>query len=117
MNRLLLLPLVVATAATTGEVAEGSIPGLVGEMVALLKAGGPLALAVLAGIWAVKKDREKEAVQAQAAVAAKSVYEQMVTLVAAQTMALVKMEATIGALKDVISAQDRRRERDRDRTG
>lgn len=92
---------------------EGALPGLVGQLVDVLKAGGPLALAVLAGIWAVKKDREKNTVQEQAITAAKAAYDQMVTLVASQTAALVKMEATVAALKDVITAQDRRRERER----
>ena len=108
-----LLPLAVeaTTSAAGGE--GGNLPGLVGEAVAVLKAGGPYALTVFAALWAIKKDREKEAVQAAAVAAAKAAYDQMVTLVAAQTMAHVKMEATLAALKDVITAQDRRRERDR----
>lgn len=84
------------------------------EFVSLLKTGGPYALSVLAGWWGMKKDKEKDELQEAATAAAKATYDQMVTLVAAQTTALVKMEATIAALKDVITAQDRRRERDRD---
>ncbi len=112
MDILFLLPLAEATAAAQGA-AEGNLPGLVGEAVAVLKVGGPYALVVFAALWAIKKDREKETVQAAAVAAAKASYDQMVTLVAAQTAALVKMEATLAALKDVITAQDRRRERDR----
>lgn len=91
----------------------GSSIGFLRDIVDLLKTGGPYALSVLAGWWALIKDREKNEAVEKAAAAAKASYDQMVSLVAAQTTALVKMEATIGALKDVIAAQDRRRERDR----
>lgn len=104
---------VTQTAGAVASAAGDGVPmvGLFSDFVNLLKAGGPLALAVLAGWWGFRKDREKNDVQDRATVAAKASYDQMVTLVAAQTTALVKMEATIGALKDVISAQDRRRGR------
>lgn len=84
------------------------------ELVNLLKTGGPYVLSVLAGWWGFLKDREKTEVQEAAVAAAKGAYDQMVTLVAAQTSALVKMEATVAALTTVIAAQDRRRERERD---
>lgn len=100
-----------AVASAAGE--GGSSIGLIRDIVDLLKTGGPYALSVIAGYWALLKDREKNEVQEKAVLAAKGAYDQMVALVAAQTTALVKMESTIGALKDVIAAQDRRRERDR----
>lgn len=80
---------------------------LVTEAVTLLKTGGPFAVAAMAGWWGWKKDREKNDVQEQAISAAKASYDQMVSLVSAQTAAMVKMEATIGALKDVISSLER----------
>lgn len=113
MDLSILLPIAEAVADAGG---GGDLPGLVGQLVVLIKTGGPLTLAVLAGIWAIRKDREKEEVQKRAVDAAKANYDQMVALVASQTAAMVKMEATVGALKDVITAQDRRRERDRERT-
>jgi hypothetical protein len=98
----------VATPAVTG--GGGSVVAPFMDFVIFLKTAGPTGLAVLAGWWGFRKDREKNEVQEKATAAAKASYDQMVTLVGAQTAAMVKMEATIAALTSVIQRMD-----DRDR--
>lgn len=98
-----------AVAPATGG-GGGSITAPFMDAVNFLKAAGPTGLAVLAGWWGFRKDREKNEAQEKAAAAAKASYDQMVTLVGAQTAAMVKMESTIAALTSVIERMD-----DRDR--
>ncbi len=72
--------------------------------VAFIRGAGPVGLAVLAGYWAVKKDREKNEAATAYQAQLKAMYDQVVGLVAAQTAATAKMEGTILALKDAILA-------------
>jgi hypothetical protein len=89
------------------------IIGTLSKWVDFLKKGGPYAGMVAAMFWGWKKDREKQEADAAAAVRAKETYEQIVHLVEQQTGAMVKVDGTLGALKEVIGALDRRMERDR----
>lgn len=71
---------------------------------AFLKSTGPLGAAVLAGWWALRKDREKNELAAAYQQQMKAMFDQVVGLASTQAAATVKMEGTIGALKDAIVA-------------
>lgn len=81
--------------------------------VTFLRSTGPLGAAVLAGWWALRKDREKNELAATYQAQMKEMYDQVVGLVSAQTAAMTKMEGTISALRDAIMAlrSDDREER------
>jgi outer membrane protein TolC len=97
----------VSVAAAASQVADTGLLTPFTVAVEYLKAAGPLGLAVVAGWWGLKKDREKNEATEKALAAAKAAYDQMVTLVAAQTGAMTKTEAALSALKDVISTLER----------
>lgn len=79
--------------------------GALGELkdaLELLRAGGPLAVAVLAGWWALRKDKEAKEARTAHEAAMQATFEQMVALTTAQTAAQVKLEGTIAVLKDLV---------------
>lgn len=80
------------------------------SFVDLLKAGGPLAAAVLMGWFALKKDKEKDEAVKAANAQFSEIHDQMVGLVTQQTAAMVKLESTVGALSGVIASLERRLE-------
>ncbi len=79
-------------------------------VVDLLKAGGPLAAAVLMGWFALRKDREKSQVIEASNAQFRAIHDQMVGIIQTQTAAMVKLEVTVSALKDVIVDLQRRLE-------
>lgn len=92
-------------AVTTAAQASGDVPSWLAPLrdaMEFLKTGGPYALSVIAAYWGFSKDREAKKTQESAAASAKAAYDQMVALVSAQTSAMVKLESTVDALKDVI---------------
>jgi hypothetical protein len=80
----------------------GALAGPLKEVVDFLRAGGPLAVAVLAGYWALKKDSEARRAREAHEAAMKANFEQMVAVATAQATAQTKLETTIGILKDLI---------------
>ena len=72
---------------------------------------GPMALAILTGYWAYKKDREVRELRDLHDAAMANAFKQILDLTTAQTIAVAKMEATIDAVKDhLMAASSRRRE-------
>lgn len=69
--------------------------GLVGQLVDLLKTGGPYTVAVLALGWAVKKDRDNEKTT-------RELFTKTAELATAQTAAMVKFEGTLANVKDAL---------------
>lgn len=90
------------TAAAGGADVSGTDPFT--AFVTFLKSTGPLGAAVLAGWWALRKDREKNELAVAYQAQFKAMYDQVVEIVRTQTAATTKMEGTIAALKDAIVA-------------
>ncbi len=109
-----LLPAAAVAPPTGGATAvEPSSPlgfGPIQGVVDLLKAGGPLAAAVLMGWFALRKDREKSQVIEASNAQFRTIHDQMVGIIQTQTAAMVKLEVTVSALKDVIVDLQRRLE-------
>ena len=66
-----------------------------------LKTGGPLAIAVLSGLWAYRKDREAKCTRDEHDAAMRANYEQLVAITNSQTAALTKLQETIAVLRDL----------------
>jgi hypothetical protein len=69
-----------------------------------LESTGPFGVAVLAGWWAWRKDREKSDLALAHNAQIREMYTQVVGIVGAQTAATTKMESAVSALKDAIVA-------------
>ena len=105
-----LLPLLLLAPGVVPAIEAASNPFT--QAVEFLKAGGPLAVAVIAGYWAWRKDGEKNDIVTQFTQERKEMHQQFVALMAAQTAASVEMRGAIAALKDAIErlvASDQRR--------
>jgi len=77
---------------------------------AFLQTFGSLGFAVVAGWWGLKKDKETKDLTVRYEAQSQATYNQAVGLVKTMTEALVKMEATVSALRGVIESMERRLE-------
>jgi hypothetical protein len=94
----------VALAQSTAPVHAGGAASGFQDFVDLLKSGGPLSVAVLAGWFAYKKDQEKNDAVAAAQSQMKEMYEKVLTLATAQTAATTQMAGAVVALKEAVVA-------------
>lgn len=78
--------------------------GWITTAVEVLKATGPLGLAVLACWWGWWKDREAWRIAKEARDEAKAIHEQVTALVATQVAATTRLEGAVSALKDALLA-------------
>ena len=69
-----------------------------------LSKSGPVALAILTGYWAFKKDREAHDLRDQHEAAMAAAFKQILDLTTAQTLAVAKMESAVDAVKDLLMA-------------
>ena len=67
-----------------------------------LQRSGPLAIAVLCGYWAWKKDGEAKELREAHEKAMKATFDSLVALTSSQTTAVTKMEASVDAVKDLL---------------
>lgn len=74
-----------------------------GGLLAFVKAGGPLSLAILAAWWGYRKDLALTKAHEEQAARDRETFAQITALVGASTTAAVKLEAAVVALKDAIN--------------
>ncbi len=83
------------------QTATADVTGLAGWL-ELLKSGGPLTFAVIAGWVAWRKDSEAKESQRETVEMAKKTQNEMITMVSSLTGAITLLEATLDDLKDAV---------------